>query len=165
MSPNKFSSLVLVGALLPTMSSCAPYQEPFWVVQFCIQNDRDFVATFPSKIASVAREYSLTIVDHSAQTERLFNYDKPSTNENRPVGQTINIGLFRGVRVKAMIGNLGLSRHEVLISFFGDSTDKTDGDLSVAVVGALKQRWPVETVPVGTGAFPLESCKSGTKAD
>lgn len=86
-----------------------------------------------------------------------------SGNVKGDVSQTINLGLFRGDRVKVMIGNLGSSRHDVLISFFGDAGDKADHDLSGAVVSALKQRWPIETVPAGKGAFPMEICKNGAQ--
>jgi hypothetical protein len=157
---KKTSWLPLVGVILMALNSCSSNEEPYLVVQTCIEDDRAFVATFPSRIAGVAARYGLTVVDHSAETEQQLEDIKASGNVNGAVSQTINLGLARGDRVEVMIGNLGLSRHEVLISFFGSPRDKVDHDLSGAVVGALKQHWPVETVPAGKGAFPMESCKN-----
>lgn len=161
--PGGWKKLSLAVAAIATLSCCSSHKEPYLTVQTCIEDDRAFVATFPSKIANVAARYGLTVVDHSAETERQLEDIKASGNVKGSVSQTINLGLDREGRVKVMIGNLALSRHEVLISFFGDAGDKADHDLSEAVVGALKQRWPVKTVPAEKGAFPMESCKNGAQ--
>jgi hypothetical protein len=161
--PRWWKKLLIAGAAVATLNGCSSTEFPFLTVQTCIEDDRAFVAAFPSKIASVAAQYGLTVFDDSAEAERQLEDIKASGDVKGSVSQTINLGLYRGDRVKVMIGNLGLSRHEVLISFFGDAGDKADRDLSGAVVAALKQRWPVETVPAGKGAFPMESCKSAVQ--
>ena len=157
------SWLPLAGVILAALNSCSSHEEPYLVVQTCIEDDRAFVATFPSRIAGVAVRYGLTVVDHSAETERQLEDIKASGNVKGTVSQTINLGLYRGDRVKVMIGNIGLSRHEVLISFFGNPHEKADHDLSGSVIVALKQRGPVEILPSGKGAFPMEICKNGVQ--
>lgn len=161
MISNKLSFLSLAGAILVALSSCSSHKEPYLAVQTCIEDDRAFIATFPSRIAGTAVKYGLTVVDHSSETERQLEDIKASGNVKGAVSQTINLGLFQGDQIKVMVGNLGLSRHEVLISFFGNPHDKTDRDLSRDVVGALKQHWPVQTLPSGKGALPMERCKNG----
>lgn len=157
---KRSSWLPLAGVILATLNGCSSYEEPFLTVQTCIEDDRAFVATFPSLIAGVATRYDLSVVDHSAETERQLKDIMASGNVKGDVSQTINLGLFRRDRVKVMISNIGSSHHDVDISFFERSSDKADRDLSRDVIGALKQRWPVVTVPPGKGAFPMESCKN-----
>jgi len=166
MIPNRrgwWEKLLIAGAAVTTLNGCSSTELPFLTVQTCIEDDRAFVAAFPSRIASVAARYGLTVVDHSAETEQQLKDIMASGNVKGDVSQTINLGLFREDRVKVMIGNVGSSRHDVLISFFGSAHDKAEHDLSGAVIGALKQRWPIETVPAGKGAFPMEICKNAAQ--
>jgi hypothetical protein len=162
---KRSSWLPLAGVMLAALNGCSSYKEPFLTVQTCIEDDRAFVATFPSRVAGVVAKYDLSVVDDSTDTERFLEEAKASGNVKGDVSQTINLGLFRRDRVKVMIGNVGSSRHDILISFFGSPTDKADRDLSRDVIGALKQRWPVATVPAGKGAFPMESCKNSNYGD
>jgi hypothetical protein len=160
---RRASWLPLVGVILTALNGCSSHEEPYLAVQTCIEDDRAFVATFPSLIAGVAAKYDLSVVDHSAESERQLEDIKASGGIKGDVIVTINMGLFRGDHVKVMIGNIGSSHHDVLISFFGNPHDKAERDLSRDVVGALKQHWPIETVPAGKGAFPMESCKNGAQ--
>jgi hypothetical protein len=55
-------------------------------------------------------------------------------------------------------GNLGLRPYQVALGFTAGSDEAKAHRLSDQLVQALSQRWHVETIPQGKGAFPMKSC-------
>jgi hypothetical protein len=145
--------LLSSGALL----GCAPPKQSFLTIQICLGDEKNF-KEFMTIMRSVAQSKHMKFIDGSAQTKadlETMEFRKP--NEANPV---INIGIDDGGGHNLLMGgNLGLPGYQIAMGF-GEGIHPSEAhSLADEVVGRLKTRWQVFTVPPGKGAFPLKSCK------
>ena len=127
------------------------------MIQLCVQDDQG-VSQFMNMMRSIAVSERMTFVDGSAETQRELNAVHAKFEKLDTPGSVINIGIDRGEHNFMMGGNLGLPTYQVALGFSGGE-DRAEvlrfADLVVKQLGTV---WPVQTVPAGRGALPMESC-------
>jgi hypothetical protein len=152
--PSVVARFVAVALLIATVAlgGCTQGKPPFLMVQLCLRNDQQ-LADFTHFLQSIAYSEGMTYIDRSGPTEREFAaLNRPNT---APV---INIGLEGSDGVGLGVGNLGLPKYQVAVGFSEGSKPVEARRLAEMVVGQLKARWHVETVPEGRGALPIPNC-------
>lgn len=151
----KKRSQLVAYALIPLLgmlSGCGEGKGPFLMVQTCLGDEQN-VVLFENMLRAIAQSKNMTYVDGSKSTQK----DLVDLKVNAGY-QLINVGVERDDGIGLMAGNLGLSAYEVAIGFSEGSNPVEARQFANLVVGALKERWRVEVVPQGQGAFPMKGC-------
>lgn len=156
----------LVGAILAGLiGSCGSSERPtFLQVQLCVVDNQGLMA-FVNLVKEVARAEKMTFIDGSEETlraYRLFRDESPYFHFSEPV---TNIGIEQGDETMLIGGNIQEQSYNIVIGFSEGQTPSEGRNFAQKIVAVLKQRWPVETVPAGQGAFPMESCKNVAQDD
>lgn len=146
-------SAVLIS-LLGMLYGCAPGKRPFLIVQLCLGDERN-LAGFTSMMRSIAQSEGMKFVDGSAETKK----DLKAIGAPHQTGPVINMGFDRDDGVGLMAGDLGSSDYQVAVGFSEGSNPSDAHAFADRVVGRLKTRWHVDTVPAGKGAFPMQTCE------
>jgi hypothetical protein len=147
-----------LGLILLMLLGCAPGKRPFLMVQMCL-SDQGGVTTFVEEMRSIATSQRMEFLDNSADTARgldAVGYTGRERNDGSPV---INLGIQQKDGKGAFAGNQGLPGYQVAIGFSEGSKPDEAREFAALVVKRLEQRWPVQVVPDGKGAMPLEGCQ------
>lgn len=150
------AAALITAALL--LVGCEPGRRPFLMVQMCLSNEQD-VAALIDELKSIASAEQLEFVDNSRNTERELRAVGYSGHERTGGSRAINVGVLRKDGMGIGAGNLGLPGYQVAMGFSEGSNAVEAHDFANRVLARLKKHWPVEVVPVGTGAQPMAGCK------
>ena len=148
-----------VSAMSLCAFKCSGPQREFLAVQVCLVDERG-EAEFVKAMREVARLEGLRFLDNSADTESYLRDVRDRGLVKLEHVPTINVGIEGENGLGVTAGNLGLPSNQVALGFTAGSDAAKARRLSNRLVGALSQRWRVEKVPAGKGAFPMESCKN-----
>lgn len=158
-SRGMLASVVLAGLLC----GCGSSEKPtFLQVQLCVENNQG-LTTFLNVIKNVARAENMKFIDGSNETLRSYKVFRESNPKFRFVEPVTHIGVEHGDETMLIAGNIQEQSYNIVIGFSEGVRPSEGRKFADTVVGALKQHWPVETVPAGKGAFPMESCKNGVQ--
>jgi hypothetical protein len=159
--PPVFARFAAVALLIATgaLCGCAQGKRPFLLVQLCFRDDQE-LADFTHLLQSIAYSEGMEYIDYSGPTERgLAVLNAPGR-----LAPVINVSLKGSNGIGLGVGNLGLPKYQVAVGFSEGSRAAEAHRFADSVVGQLKARWHVETVPGGRGALPIANCLgAGTK--
>jgi hypothetical protein len=148
----------IFGVCSLALTSCSPVKQPYLNFQVCLQ-DEDGIKKMYSILQNIARDYELEVVDDSKNTALQMEEIRKTGVLKEFIDETINIGLIKNDNYNVVLGNLGLTRYQILISVLGDQNKKIDQDLSKDVLEQFKRSFDTKIIPNGKGAFPLAECK------
>lgn len=148
---------LVVLASLAVLIGCTHGNRTLLQVELCLNDDQG-IADFKSMMRSIAAAQNLRFVDVGAQTQRDLKVIGAKMDKLDTPGTVINIGLDRGDRNLMMGGNLGLPTYQVALGFSDEPNPSQAQQFADMVVQGLRSHWQVETVPIGTGALPMQTC-------
>lgn len=151
-------------AVAPILIACTGGSYPFLMVQLCLGDEAN-LAAFTREMQSIAAAESMRFIDGSEETRAsLASIDKQGLSHD-PGGPVIHMGVERDDGVGVTAANLGLNGYQVALGFSGGSQPADAALFARRVVDRLSERWRVQTVPAGQGAFPLPNCGGPSGAD
>ena len=157
----RFLKAAVVSALIAvSVSSCGAGEDPFLIVQVCLENDRG-VDDFKKELHAIAAQERMGVTDRSREAEREL---ESLGALNVPKGRFLSVSLNneRGFGLGA--NNLGLGSYDVAVGFnLGQDNDGAKA-FAERAVARFKQRWPVPVVPSGSGALPNPRCPAEHEA-
>jgi hypothetical protein len=154
--PRRFPRTAILYFALALLCGCTG-KRPLLMIQLCVKDDPG-VADFMNTMRSIAATEHMTFVDGGAQTQRELKTVGAKFEKLDAPGSVINFGIDRGGHTLIMGGNLGLPTYQIAMGFSGAEDPMEMKRLAEVVVKQLTTRWPVQTVPDGTGALPMEGC-------
>ena len=108
-------------------------------------------------VRETAADNKLTVTDQSKETAEDLRNIGAQSKLGYDVSASIDLNVTKAGKVKAMISNLGLSPHQVLLSFFGNGNG-ADRAFSADLTRRLSKSYQITNVPVSRGAVPITSC-------
>ncbi|MDB6063387.1 MAG: hypothetical protein JWM78_3490 [Verrucomicrobiaceae bacterium] len=140
--------------LLCMINGCAPAKRPFLMVQVCFKDEQN-LELFIDTMKSIAQLERMNFIDNSRATQK----DLVALKVAGPTDRAINIGAEGNDGMWVTASNLGLPSYQVTLGFFEGSRSLEARKFADRVVGELTQRWHIEYVPSGQGAFPMKNCE------
>ena len=133
-------------------------KQPFMMVQVCVNNSNG-VSLFKSIMNDMARSEEMDFVDQSEAVQLGLNEMRDNTGRYLREG-TVYI-LVRGRLEFGLIAtNFGLRKYQIAIGFSEGNAPSEARLFAQRAVFSLGKHWPVEILPNGKGAFPMETCGS-----
>lgn len=143
-------SLILCS-LVGILSGCTG-KGPFRMVQLCLHDEQN-VALFKDTMKSLSKSHGMNYVDRSAASQR-----ESIALKLKQAYPLINIGGIGKDGTSWGAGNGGLPAYEVGLGFTEGSNPAAAHRFADMVIRELKQKWPVDVLPPGRGAFPMKTC-------
>jgi len=155
--PRYLKVFIGVSAMCLCAYKCSPPQKAYLTVQVCLV-DESGADQFVEVMREAASVEGLRFVDRSSSTERELSSIRNDGLVRLDNVPTINVGIEGENGLGVTAGNLGLPSNQVALGFTAGSNVANARRLSDRLVRMLSQRWHVETIPQGRGAFPMRSC-------
>lgn len=155
--PKQFSTIIGVFALFLCAGQCSRSQESYLTVQACLRDDVG-VGQFFEVMREVATSEGLRFEDQTASSEKDLETVGANKLLKRQRALTINVAIEGSKGLGVTATNLGLPPNQVALGFTEGSDAAKAHEFSRRLVHELSQRWRVERVPKGKGAFPMRSC-------
>lgn len=147
----------MILAAAGALSGCAPGKPPFLLAQVCLGSAAE-VTAFKQEVQSIARTERMTHVDNSGPTGRDLKAIQADETANIDTERVIDIDISRPDGVGMSAGNLGLPGFQVAVGFSEGLDPGGAREFASRVINRLKNRWRVEIVPNGRGAFGMRDC-------
>lgn len=138
-------------------AKCLRAQEEFLAIQVCVV-DGAGATQFVETMRKIARSEGLRFVDGSAATKKYLSDVRGKGLVKLDHVPTINMGIEGEHGLGVTAGNLGLPSNQVSLGFTAGANATKAHRLADHLVHALSQRWRVQTIPKGKGAFPMSNC-------
>lgn len=150
--------LAVACAVFVTLSGCGRAQEPFKMVQLCV-NNMEGLEQLRAELQSIAASEHLQFQDASQHTEAELKAMKYPGNERTLGSPVVNIQMGRQDGLGVGVGNLGLPGYQLALGFTAGSNEAEARSFASKVIADLEKRWSVHMVPDGKGALPMEGCQ------
>jgi hypothetical protein len=165
----------VIGGLLSVLmylalGACTSSDVPLFTLQVCL-GDEDSRGVFVDLLKSHARDEKLDFRDISSEKQIEINHVSKKLNTAtgkaliQPIEHLIFIGLERepANSEEVFATNLGLPDNEPVVYFSAGRNVVRARRSADSLARELRNRWPVQVVPQGTGAKAMTECRTLVK--